>query len=101
MRYWVFAEAPATSPVESPAQVRGWVHWHDEDGGSWGCRFRAEVTHAPRKKALGWLEFFSDEAPKLARNQRLELYAGREEILIVDVIDLDSTPSSRAASTPD
>lgn len=102
MRYWVFAEAPNDSPAEKPSDVRGWVHYHDGDGGAWGCRFTPEGESLTHSQALGFLEFFADAAPRLTRNQRIELFAGRQRMLIVDVLDVDeTTPLSRAGSTPD
>lgn len=102
LRYWVLAETPVDSPAERPSDVRGWVHYHDENGGAWGCRFTPEVETLTHCQALGFLEFFVNEAPRLALNQHVELFAGRQRMLVCDVLDIhEPTPLSRAASTPD
>ncbi len=104
MKYWVFVEAPNDSPAEKPSDVRGWVHYHDADGGAWGCRFTPEIETPTHRQTLGFLEFFAEGAPLLALNQRLELFAGRHRMLVVDVLDIhgnssETTPVSRADNT--
>lgn len=80
----VFAEAPADSPVDRPSHIRGWVHYHDEDGGAWGVRLH--VDHEESGQALGWIEFFAKGAPVLKPHQHFDLFAGKTRVLSIDVI---------------
>jgi len=95
MKYWVLAQTPVDTPADKPRDVRGWVHYHDE-GGAWGCRLRVELETSDPREALGWLEFFAAEAPLLTANQHIELFAGRQLMLVCDVLtvhDGDGDPS--------
>ena len=86
MKYWVIAHTTVNTPADRPRDVRGWVHYHDADGGAWGCRLRVEVETFDPREALGYLEFFAAEAPVLIPNQHIELFLGRQLMLVIDAL---------------
>jgi hypothetical protein len=93
VRYWVLAQTPVDSPADRPRDVRGWVHYREESGAVWGCRFVFELDTFVTREEFGWLEFFMPNAPRLSRSQHLELFAGRQLMLVCDVLDLDASVS--------